>query len=248
MSRIYVKKFNKIPRASAKLARQMVSLNRDRKMQIMRNPRVFAGAYRKPVLGEKKYLDTTLFNNTAIGNDMAAAIAVQSLNIVPQGLTVNTREGKKLRCMRLQLKGRIQTAGVCQSTALRVAIVWDREPDKAALVPTQTDIWIASDPAALTNRDNAPRFKILKDMQFTFPGNVSAVASEADDSIQHFEEFMDFSKKSLECIWTKTDTTGAVAALVKGDLLFCVLPSATIAVGGLIMSCNARLDFSDSSS
>lgn len=239
------------PKASSKLARQVASLNRSRKMQVMRGPRV----YRDPNLKEHKYFDTTIGTN-AIGNDMLPAFAVTSLNIVPQGITVNSRTGKKLRCMRLQFKGSMEQVqgATAAPTFVRISIVWDREPDKAALVPVAgTDIYLSTDPHSLTNRDNAPRFKILKEMQFCFPGNAVALGAgaQADNSVQQFTEFMDFSKKDLECIWTKADTTGAVAALIKGDLLFVIQASQTKAAGGVQFStlgCQCRLDFSDASS
>lgn len=243
----------KAPSYKSKLKAASVALARAQRVQTMRNPRVFAGAYRRSVLGEKKYLDTTVMNGTTIGSDMAAAVAVLSLNIVPQGNTVNSRIGKKLRCMRLQLKGRmVQGAGaVSYGSQVRLAVVWDREPDKAALVPVAgSDIYLSTDAASLTNRDNAPRFRILKEEMFTFPENQVALGAgaAADDSIQHFEWFMNFSRKDLEVIWTKADTTGAVAAMIKGDLLFVIQCSQTIANADLVGYANARLDYEDETS
>lgn len=200
-------------------------------------------------LKEHKYFDTAIIVG-AIGSDMAAAAAVVSLNIVPQGNTTNAREGKKLQCMRLQIKGDIRASGAASNpTSVRCALVWDREPDKAALVPVAgSDIYLSTDPHSFTNRDNAPRFTILREYQYTFPGTNSVVGSMADDQIHQFCEFIDMSKKSLEVIWTKADTTGAVANIVKGDLLWVIQCSDTIANAGLAARINARLDFSDSSS
>lgn len=235
-------------RSSAKLAKAVAGLNRARKMQVMRGPLVQPRLY--PDLREKKYLDTQILNSTPIGSDLAAAFQVVSLNIVPQGNTVNTRIGKKIRCMTLQVKGRIQlaTGAVAGPAQVRMALVWDREPDKGALVPTIGDIYNSVDPTSMTNRDNAPRFRILRELMFTCPGNQVALAAGAgaDDTIQHFEEYLDFSKKDLEVIWTKTDTTGAVVNMIKGDLLWVTAVQQTIANTQLISTVAARLDYSDS--
>lgn len=213
-------------------------------------PAVFTVSRRRarvvnPDLKEKKYLDST-FSIAAAGSDAAASTLVQSLSIVPQGNTVNTRQGKKIRCMRLQMRGNVHEIDGATSgnSSVRLSIVWDREPDKAALVPTTTDIYETNSPFAMTNRDNAPRFKILKEMCWDF-GTTYTGTSSGTTNMKHFKEFLSFSKKDLEVIWTKTDTTGAVAAMVKGDLLAVWTFSSTIAGGNLAVVGNARLDYDD---
>lgn len=201
-------------------------------------------------LGENKYLDTAVLAGS-IGSDSPAATLVQSLCIVPQGLTVNSRVGKKLRVMALQVKGKVSAAVGGTSTTgmtLKCAIVWDREPDKAALVPAVGDIYQGIDPSQLTNRDNAPRFKILKEWIMDFPVVTALGLTPATGTQQHIAEYLSFKRKDLEVIWTKADTAGAVAAMIKGDLLFVFVPSNTIAGAAVTGSINCRLDYEDESS
>lgn len=206
-------------------------------------------------LGENKYFDTAFANS--IGTDSAAATLVTDLAIVGQGNTVQTRIGKKLRCLRLQCKGTLYQipaagAGTSPATDLRVSIVWDREPDKAALVPVTTDVYMANSSTALTNRDNAPRFKILKEMRYSMPGIVTVAGNvtgnPANGTTVTVNEYLDFSKKDLEIIWTKADTTGATAAKVKGNLLLVFTSDQTVAAGGVYAALNFRLDYEDEAS
>lgn len=204
-------------------------------------------------LGENKYFDTS-FAQAQFGSDATAAQKVTDLAIVPQGNTVNTRIGKKIRCLRLALRGNWFMGGTgtgANPTTTRLSIVWDREPDKAALVPVVgTDIYLGG-PTSLTNRDNAPRFKILKSEIFDFPPWASAAATAwtPDGTINRtFDWFLDFTKKDLEVIWTKADTTGATAAKIKGNLLLCVDSDYSIANSGMYLSWNARLDYEDEAS
>lgn len=199
---------------------------------------------------ERKYFDTDL-SYASLGSDSAASTLVKDLAIVPQGNTVNTRVGKKLRAMRLAFKGAIYClrvadagAGTSPATMARLSIVWDREPDKAALVPTTLDVYTTNEPSALANRDNAPRFKILREMMFNLSGQVSSTSAGANTQCL-INEFLSFSRKDLEVIWTKTDTTGATAAKIKGNLLAVWTLDQTVSAGGIQALVHARLDFED---
>lgn len=204
-------------------------------------------------LGENKYFDINF--NAAIGTDATAATLVTDLCIIPQGLTVNSRVGKKLRVMRLAMKGNIYTtasplSSVPQSV-VRLSIVWDREPDKAALVPAITDVFMTNGSIALTNRDNAPRFKILKHLVFCLIPSVSAAGVVTNLSAQNqvaFDEFLDLSRKDLEIIWTKADTAGATAAKVKGNLLAVFTSDQSLTTGLVTAVVNYRVDYQDESS
>lgn len=207
-------------------------------------------------LGENKYFDTAT-TGVVIGSDAAAAVLVQDLAIIPQGTTVSKRIGKKLRVMRLQVKGNVRlnaaanTSTGAQGQCVRLSVVWDREPDKAALVPVTTDVYASNSSLALTNRDNAPRFKILKEMYFDFSPVVVAagITTTPDPTLtQHFCEYLDFSKKDLEIIWTSADTTGATAAKIKGNLLLVITANQTLATAGVFMDANWRVDFEDEAS
>lgn len=204
----------------------------------------------KDSLKEKKYFDTATGGST-FGSDTSAANLVTDLAIIPQGDTVTSRQGKKLQCMRLAMKGTVYTspiAGQTIGTLARLSIVWDREPDKAALVPTTTDVYMSNSSSALTNRDNAPRFKILKELMF--PMAAWNTQAGGCDGATHYvvNEFLDLSRKGLDIIWTKADTTGATAAKVKGNLLAVWTFDQTVAAGGVGVQVNCRLDFSDASS
>lgn len=205
----------------------------------------------KDSLREKKYFDTNQAT-TAVGSDSAAALLVQDLAIVPQGLTVSSREGKKILCKSLQLKGvffssQVLASGAPTSILVRMSLVWDSEPDKAALVPATTDVYISNSSTSLTNRDNAPRFRILREWMADLNPITSAAAGATDSrSINqwHFSEFVSLKNNPHEIVWTKADTTGATANKVKGNLLLVFTFDSLIAEG-TFMQWNARLDYDD---
>lgn len=205
-------------------------------------------------LKEKKYFDTSI-GVANLGSDTAAANLVTDLAIIPQGNTVSTRIGKRLRVTSLQIKATVYANPVNQTTInyatmVRMSIVWDREPDKAALVPVTTDIYNSNNPNCPTNRDNAPRFKILREIMIPIaaPGATAGTQTTAtpDTSQCNVNEFISFKKKDLEIIWTKADTTGATANKVKGNLLLCWTLDQTQAQGGVAVLGNVRLDYQDS--
>lgn len=206
-------------------------------------------------LGENKYFDTTVA--CLVGSDMIASAAVQDLCIVPQGTTVNTRIGKKLRVLHIQMKGQFYCDPVVGTTSsnatlCRMSLVWDREPDKAALVPTTTDIYKTNDPNSNTNRDNAPRFKILREYVYNMQppvlvGGVQTGPNPPGAQVDVFD-YIRLDKKDLEIIWTSADTTGATANKVKGNLLVVFTADQTKANGGVKAWYNFRVDFEDEAS
>lgn len=198
-----------------------------------------------PNLKEKKYFDA-LYSN-AIGTDMAAAIAVNDLCIIAQGNTVSSRVGKKIQVTSVQVKAwsysAIATASAASVTTY--SLVWDREPDKAALVPTVADVYQTTNPGmSLTNRDNAPRFKILRQFVHKSPMHTSG-SGASDENIFMIDEYIDLRKKNLEIIWTKADTAGSTANKVKGNLLWVINCSDTIVDMGIVHDAAFRVDYAD---
>lgn len=205
---------------------------------------------------EKKYLDTAVAAGgtgagLGIGNDMTAAEKVIDLAIIPRGTGVNQRIGKTVRITGVQLRGTAVaiTAAGAVGGAAQFALVWDSEPDQAAAVPLDSDIFWAptSIIPTLSNRDNAPRFRVLKKWIWEIPPFTTA-GGATSEHVFTINETLSFKKKDLKIMWNAVDTDGLTSQKVKGNLLFVTSANRTEAVlsaqwanGGLI----SRVDFDD---
>lgn len=201
---------------------------------------------------EKKYLDTTITSvaGTGIGNDMTAAEKVVDLAIIPRGTGVNQRIGKAVRITGVQLRGTAVAANAANALGgtAQFALVWDSEPDQAALVPTESEMFNAptSTVPTLSNRDNAPRFRVLKKWHWEIPP-FTATGSSTDKHVFTINETLSFKKKDLKIMWTATDTDGLTSAKVKGNLLFVTSANRieTVLNASWVGQLNARVDFDD---
>jgi len=179
---------------------------------------------------EKKYLDTNItanYDTTGTRTDLA---------VIPTGTSVVTRIGKMIQCDSVQVRGSI-VANASAGENCCTYLVYDREPNAAAALPAFTDILLGASANQLTNRDNAPRFKIVRKW------NQSIIAP--DSKIAYIDEFVSLGSK-YPIKWQAANTDGATASKVKGNLILMTLGinanSAATPVGTL----NVRLNFSDS--
>lgn len=127
------------------------------------------GAYQRSIPGsiEKKYFETSIVN---VGSNIAGSV-LNSLNLVPQGTTDQTRIGNKISIRNINIHGYMsyddQTTGAFGAGNLRVILFVDKQCNGAtALV---TDILKSASIESFRNMDQVDRFTILKDIVFEGP-------------------------------------------------------------------------------
>jgi len=138
------------------------------------------------------------------------------INQVPLGNSSITRVGRRLNITAVALRGQVfaGSAGVCAKAT--ILLVWDRHPNKAANLPAWNTILTAQSPDALTNKDYAPRFKILRRWDFGVTGYQGGAGNQTSTGQHTFEEFVKLKNKVT--IWDAADTTGIVTNMLEGGL------------------------------
>jgi len=198
---------------------------------------------------EKKYVETSPGSTPwAIGSNAAASDLVKDISVIPTGTGVNQRIGKTVRCTGVQIKAtyRQVTGATVLGNAIQWALVWDREPDQSAAVPLITDIFSsgAGIVPSWSNRDNAPRFKVLK--KWCWNTNNFATATGTGDNVFSINDVVSLKKMDARISFTASSTAGNWSEKVKGGLLWVTVANGVAtAVATTQMSEFFRLDFED---
>lgn len=187
---------------------------------------------------ENKYFDNTggtfAFDTTGQRSDLC---------IIPTGTGVQARIGKMVQLDSVQIRGSV-LAGSGSKEHCTLMLVYDREPNAAAAVPAATDILMTASSNALTNRDNAPRFKIVRRWDFDIVGT-PGTASVAAESQKVIEEYVKLGPK-YPIKWQGANTDGSTAAKVKGNLILMSIGNNANGAATPSLTCNVRVNFSDS--
>lgn len=246
-------------RRSAVANAALVMAARDVRRQEMRAIRGHnrAVALSNPRLLEHKTFDATaapvviancFSNNGAVAGTPFAPVAATSawcLNQVPLGNSSITRVGRRFANTALAVRAQITpgTTGTLAGCAL--ILVWDRNPNQGAAIPPFTSVLATQNNVALTNKDNAPRFKILRRWAYTVAGNFTA-GQLTDKSIYYIDEFV--KMKNKVSLLTSADTTGLLPDFVEGSLLLYAVGDSNNAAGTTCptLTIMTRLYFQDS--
>jgi len=190
---------------------------------------------------EKKYLNNGIGSYTA----WDTAGQVSDISVVPLGTSVNQRVGKQVLLTGVQLRGTV-VAGTATRTHCAMMLVYDREPNQAASLPAITDILNSASSNSQTNRDNAPRFKIVRRWDWPIIGTIGSTVSAPNEVMYLIDEFVPLKRGKYPIKYTAANTDGANTGKVKGNLMLVTIgdqangattPSASIAT---------RVDFEDS--
>ena len=193
-------------------------------------PRGFVG-----MAGEAKYVDIA---NAAYVCDTTGQRT--HISIVPQGTTVNTRVGRKCELKYVQIRGSA-LAGTTGTVATWAAyLVWDEQPNK--VLAAVTDILDAASSSSLPKRENVQRFKILRKWSGCFSGNVTTPA--AGDVSTRLDEYVRLPK-GLVVVPTTADTTGVIADIITGALIWLTVGDNAAGTGAASIGCTMRVGFSD---
>jgi len=179
---------------------------------------------------EKKYVDTqSTYNYDTTGSRI-------DVSIVATGTGVNGRIGKMIGCDSVQIRGSI-TASASANECTCTYLIYDREPNAAAALPAVADILTSASSVSLTNRDNAPRFKIVRKW------NNLIIAP--DSKTAYIDEFVKLGNK-YPIKWLAANTDGATASKVKGNLILMTLGNNANSAATPVGALNVRLNYSDS--
>lgn len=163
---------------------------------------------------EVKTVDTTI-NALRFDTDSVVANSLQLLNTVPQDASPNGRVGKKITTVGLQLRLYMASASATVTARGRVLLIWVRTPNQAATLPAWTEILASQSSQAMSNRDGASKFKIVRSWNYEFVGNSTTPSTGKE--LQILDEYVKLPGK--QCVWTNTGTAGTIAQFEKGALL-----------------------------
>jgi len=198
---------------------------------------------------ERKFLDT-IVTTLPFDSDNLATSTV-ALNVVPIGDSTNTRIGKKISLKAVQIKGAI-SCGEESNVSASLLLVYDRNPNQQAALPLPADVLtitsLASGGAGLTNRDWSERFKIVRRWDYVVTSGDSATHAyaagyPAGGSVIPVDEYVDLKGRVTE--WTAGNSTGAVAAMVKGSLFLLAIANNANGPQTPTFSGATRIDYED---
>jgi len=247
------------PRASAADAAARVAARRDLMMEIARRrdyggpAQGFSGA---PRSGRARLLEHKTFDacnivtvsSAADVNPAATPFAPVAgatggcINQVPIGNSSITRVGRRMNITAVAIRGQVFSNTNTDQSHCAMILVWDRHPNKSAALPAWNTILNQQSADSLTNKDYAPRFKILRRWDFPVCGSAAVPTSAAQFNIDEFVKL-----KNKVTIWDAADTTGIVTDMIEGSLLLYTT-SDEVAAGAKapVFYLSTRIYFQDS--
>jgi len=186
--------------------------------------------------GDAKYIDIA---NATYALDTTGTI--NHYSIVPQGTTVNSRDGKAFRPTSFECKGVAFNGANASYNKVRCLLVWDYSPNKA--LAAITDILDTASSFSLKKRENASRFKIIRDWSMDLTGNNAAGAASETYS-ETFDQYVKFPP-DLVATCTAADTTGVIGNRVNGALLFVTLGNNAAGTSAASLILTGRVNFAD---
>lgn len=164
------------------------------------------------------------------------------LNQVARGDASTERHGKRFSLTALAIRASI-FAGSAGTTAIAtMVLVWDRAPNNSATLPAFNEIFASQHSEAMTNLNNAPRFKILRRWDIPICGDEDAGA-QSENTRVYLNEFIKFKNKVTKL--TTADTSGVFPDMVEGALLLYCMGSQAAGTTAPSLSIMTRLYFKD---
>jgi len=185
--------------------------------------------------GESKYIDIA---GAAYVCDTTGSIT--HLDVVTQGDTVNSRDGRKFMPTWLQMRGRVGNNANATYNDCAVILVWDKQPNKA--LAAVTDVLDTANPQSMNKRENASRFQIIRRWDFTLTGKSDG--STTPGYVRNFDKFVKLPRGLVaEC--TPADTTGAIGNRVTGALLLVTVGAKAPGDTASVLAVGMRIGFKD---
>lgn len=171
---------------------------------------------------EKKFKDTNVAATTVA---VAGTILSSSLNVVAQDDLQNSRTGRKITIVNLNLRGVISIPAAAPSIAgsdtVRIIVYWDKQTNKAAAVATDI-LAIASGAVNVNeyrNMDKVERFQILKDKTFEIQSpTIFQNTTPANQVVAASKQFKFSKKMNLDIQFDTSAQTGAIGTQTTNNL------------------------------
>lgn len=186
--------------------------------------------------GDQKYVDVA-FGAYA----MSTTGAITHISIVPQGTTVNTREGKAFQVSSVQVRGQAQSGSTTAVAMGSVYWVWDFQPNKA--LAAITDVLDTANANSFIKRENASRFKMIAQRHYSFTGTLATPATGNEQFT--VEEFLPLPSLASIATCTVADTTGAIGNRVTGALLMITVGDTATGTAAPNLNVGIRVNFRD---
>lgn len=202
---------------------------------------------RRPMVVMPRVRDEMKTNDAAItitpSTDGTKAATMQVLNIVPRGTTATERVGKKIVMKALQIRGNLLAGASTAAAKVSILLIYVRSQNNMTDLPAWDTILKSQSPNALTERDNASQFKILRRWDYQLVGNLGTAGQGQSNSAFVFEEYITF-KKPLVTQWSAANSDGIFTAMEKGGLILAGVSNLTAADGGVpSFTGNSRIYF-----
>lgn len=212
----------------------------------------FRGARESGRLQEHKTFDAVAVVSPDAGNNTGPAATPFApvagatggcINQVPIGTSSITRVGRRFANTAVAIRGSVNSGTTTTIAKASMILVWDRNVNQSAALPTWNAILNSQSPNSLTNKDNAPRFKILRRWDFTLAGNNATAGQQTDCSIQSIDEFVKLRNKVT--LMTAADSTGVYPDMVEGGLLLYTTSNQVTGTTAPVFTLSTRLYFQD---
>ena len=168
--------------------------------------------------------------------------SITHLDVVPQGNSVNNREGKAWQNTSLAIRGQVNSNSTTLVALASLYIVWDKQPNKT--LPAITDILDSASAYSQTKRENAPRFKIVRKLRYSLEGNTGTAGQQTESTVHDIDEYVRLPQDAI-ALTTTADTTGAIGNRIQGALYAITVGNNGAGTGAAAFQVNYRLNFKD---
>lgn len=237
-------------------AQQLV---RAQRAQFVSRVPVGIAAVRRAQLGEKKGVDTDLAL-TGVLNTTSTNANIFVANLIQQGAGSWNRIGRKTFLKSLRIKGHVQiqatpviATGVMLNNALRMVVVWDKQPSGAAIpnwdaifgITAQDGVESCPDFTCPPRYDNMDRFRVLLDRPIVANPNFVTSTGSAPSNIQYVpvDEYLKLG--GLECVYSGQSNPMTIADISTGALYIGFRSQNNSAGNTINTDMVARLRFTD---
>lgn len=204
-------------------------------------PRHVAMRANRHLRTEVKTIDTATGGMNFDANSAVASCMIL-LNTCATGAAPTQRIGKRIHMKSIAIRGTIAVSTATLLERIALLLIYIRTPNQAATLPAVNTILATQSATALSNRDNASKFKIIRRWDYVLSGNSTTPATGKENI--HIDKFI--SLKNLTSSWTNASTNGTIGEFEEGALILLSVGNnnngaTTTPTGGF----NTRVYFSD---
>lgn len=215
----------------------------------------------RSAIAEKKSMDFPVAASSPQTQAISTTATFDVVNLPQEGASFYNRIGRKIMMRSLHLCGQIVRSAAVAGTVseyLRVMVVYDRQPNKAA--PAIADLLLNYDNAGGTvtnslsslNMNNAERFAILRDIRIHIPqeGNVAATQQTGIQSIIDYQtnrtNINEYIKlKDLETHFASSTNPSAIGDCTTGALWVVTFGNLAAGTANYQLNYTTRLRYHD---